>query len=249
MKKNFIYKDEKSDKFWTIHVEGKTLTVIFGKTNTAGRTNVKEFVNDEDAYREAERLINEKTRKGYMETFDFESNLSSLGITEFWNLIERAKRKASSDVDEQTEILTEILAERPVEDIIEFGRILEYYHALSYTSDLWAAAYIIQGGCSDDGFDYFRAWLITRGKEIFDNAIANPEFLTKIISVENVEEVDAESFLYVAQDAYERKTSGNMDEFLNRQGFVNFPKMDFDWEEEEDSLKQKFPKLYKKFFS
>jgi hypothetical protein len=28
----------------------------------------------------------------------------------------------------------------------------------SYRNDLWAAGYLINGGCSDDGFDYFRGW-------------------------------------------------------------------------------------------
>jgi hypothetical protein len=149
----------------------------------------------------------------------------------------------------QIEILTEFLTERPAEDIIEFDRILRYYHALSYTSDLWAAAYIIQGGCSDDMFDYFRAWLIAQGKEIFENAMANPESLEKIISTENAEEVEAEDFLYIAQNAYERKTGSDMDKSLNEKDFVKFPEINFDWSEEDDSLKKKFPKLYEKFFN
>lgn len=247
MKRNFIYNDEKSDKFWTIHLEETTLTVIFGKSNTAGRTNVKEFPTVEEAQKEAEKLIQEKTRKGYLEAFDVESKASSFGVTEFWNLIERAKRKASGDIEEQAEILKEILAERPVEDIVEFGRILEYFHSLSYTSDLWAAAYIIQGGCSDDMFDYFRAWLIAQGKDIFEKAMKNPETLTKIISVEEAEEIYGESMLYVADEAYERKTGNDAGKFLDLQGFVKFPELEFDWNEEDDSLKMKFPKLYKKF--
>lgn len=247
MKRNFIYKDDKSDKFWTIHLEEKTLTVIFGKINTAGRTNIKEFPTADEAQKESEKLIKEKTRKGYLETFDIEFNTSSIRVPEFWNLIERAKHKAFRDVEEQAEILIEILSERPLEDIIEFGRIFEYFHALSYKSDLWAAAYIIQGGCSDDMFDYFRAWLIAQGKDVFENAMENPETLTRVISVEEAEEIDAECILYVADEAYQRKTGNNMEEFLDLQGFVKFPELEFDWNEEDDSLKKKFPRLYKKF--
>jgi len=33
----------------------------------------------------------------------------------------------------------------------------------AYTWDLWGAAYLINGGCSDDGFEYFRRWLVSRG--------------------------------------------------------------------------------------
>ncbi len=247
MKRNFIHKDDKSDKFWTIHLEERTLTVIFGKSNTVGRTNVKEFSTAEEAQKESEKLIKEKTRKGYMEAIDIEPRASSIGVTEFWNLIERAKHKAFGDIEEQSEILKEILAERPLEDIVEFGKIFKHFHALSYTSDLWAAAYIIQGGCSDDMFDYFRAWLIAQGKNVFENVIENPETLAKIIPVEEGEEIDGECMLSVADEAYERKTGNDMEKFLNLQGFVNFPKIEFDWEEDDGSLKKKFPKLYKKF--
>jgi hypothetical protein len=31
-------------------------------------------------------------------------------------------------------------------------------------------SYIIDGGCSDDGFEYFRCWLISRGKKLFYKA-------------------------------------------------------------------------------
>ena len=31
----------------------------------------------------------------------------------------------------------------------------------AYTWDLWGAADVIHGGCSDDGFEYFRRWLVS----------------------------------------------------------------------------------------
>ncbi|MFL6076856.1 MAG: DUF4240 domain-containing protein [Mycobacteriales bacterium] len=38
--------------------------------------------------------------------------------------------------------------------------------AESYQGDLWGAAYLINGGASDDGFDYFRGWLIARTRGV-----------------------------------------------------------------------------------
>jgi hypothetical protein len=43
----------------------------------------------------------------------------------------------------------------------------------SSRSSLWAAAYVINGGCSDDGFDYFRAWLMLQGQGTFGQAVAD----------------------------------------------------------------------------
>ena len=37
---------------------------------------------------------------------------------------------------------------------------------------LWDAAYLINGGCSDDGFDYFRGWLVDQGRETFERCLA-----------------------------------------------------------------------------
>ncbi|WP_342210876.1 LysR family transcriptional regulator [Streptomyces sp. DH-12] len=45
---------------------------------------------------------------------------------------------------------------------------------------LWAAAYVINGGCSDDGFDYFRGWLIAQGREVFERAVARPGALADL---------------------------------------------------------------------
>ena len=40
--------------------------------------------------------------------------------------------------------------------------------AEAYRHDLWAMGYIVNGGCSDDGFCYFCCWLIGNGSERFD---------------------------------------------------------------------------------
>ncbi|OSP39974.1 hypothetical protein B7767_28795 [Streptomyces sp. 13-12-16] len=45
---------------------------------------------------------------------------------------------------------------------------------------LWAAAYVINGGCSDDGFDYFRGWLIAQGRETFERVVADPDALAEL---------------------------------------------------------------------
>ncbi len=53
-------------------------------------------------------------------------------------------------------------------------RFDEYYWAL-YSWDLWDVAYLMMGGCSDDSFDYFRGWILDRGAESFNLAMADAE--------------------------------------------------------------------------
>src|SRR4051812_47706463 len=65
--RSFQYSDAKSHKFWTIDVSGAAFTVAFGKVGSAGQTQTKTFPTAEKARAEADKLIAEKTRKGYVE--------------------------------------------------------------------------------------------------------------------------------------------------------------------------------------
>nr|WP_198999799.1 ankyrin repeat domain-containing protein [Flavobacterium sp. ASV13] len=67
MKKTFTYTDDKSSKFWSIAISGKSFTVNYGKTGTNGQTQTKEFDTEEKCQKEADKLIAEKTKKGYVE--------------------------------------------------------------------------------------------------------------------------------------------------------------------------------------
>lgn len=56
-----------SRKFWHVKVEGGDLTVHFGRIGTSGQTKSKKLPSEITARREAEALIAEKLRKGYVE--------------------------------------------------------------------------------------------------------------------------------------------------------------------------------------
>ena len=65
--RTFRLQDGKSDKFWSISLDGDTHTVHFGRSGTAGQTRSKSFATAEEAERSCERLIAQKTKKGYVE--------------------------------------------------------------------------------------------------------------------------------------------------------------------------------------
>lgn len=67
MARRFEFVEGSSSKFWEVSVEGATLTVVFGKIGTAGQTKPKTFGSPEAAQKEADKLVGEKTRKGYVE--------------------------------------------------------------------------------------------------------------------------------------------------------------------------------------
>ncbi|WP_016757279.1 leucine-rich repeat domain-containing protein [Leptospira santarosai] len=68
MKKYLTYQDEGSNKFWSIDVSGSTFTVTFGKAGSSGQNSVKTFGDEQECLKEAEKLLREKLKKGYLET-------------------------------------------------------------------------------------------------------------------------------------------------------------------------------------
>ena len=65
--RRFEFSDSTSNKFWEVEVKGETLNVTFGKIGTKGQSKPKDFATPEKAKAEMEKLIKEKTGKGYVE--------------------------------------------------------------------------------------------------------------------------------------------------------------------------------------
>jgi hypothetical protein len=110
----------------------------------------------------------------------------------------------------------------------------------SYRNDLWAAAYLINGGCSDDGFTYFRGWLIAQGQQVFERALADPATLEDAIVMDGAWDADLEEFLYAARQAYEDATGVEMPERPVPEWELRGPEWD------EDSVSEMYPALYAK---
>jgi predicted DNA-binding WGR domain protein len=68
--REFRFSEGTSNKFWRIHVDGTTHTIVFGRVGSAGQTQTKEYGTGDEAARAAEKLVAEKLRKGYVETGD-----------------------------------------------------------------------------------------------------------------------------------------------------------------------------------
>ncbi len=155
----------------------------------------------------------------------------------FWKLMDEARAESRGDIDEQLSILTNKLEQLPISEIVEYQRIVDSLMDQSYTWDLWAAGYLLNGGCSDDCFDYFRGWLIVQGKEVYYNALRDPESLADLTLSENG--VECETLLTIAWTAYENKT-GQEFPLLTKLTSRDEPAGE-EWEE--DDVDNKYPKL------
>jgi hypothetical protein len=97
----------------------------------------------------------------------------------FWKIIAEA-RHSNARASDIPDWLVQHLSQYPEPEIIGFHlRLRECLHG-SYDAQLWLGAVILLGGCSDDSFEYFRAWLIAQGKELFDEALRDTDSLASI---------------------------------------------------------------------
>jgi DNA ligase-1 len=65
--RRFEFVGGSSSKFWEISVQGTEVTVRFGRIGSQGQGNGKSFPDKAAAMKHAEKLIREKTGKGYQE--------------------------------------------------------------------------------------------------------------------------------------------------------------------------------------
>jgi predicted DNA-binding WGR domain protein len=65
--RRFECREGTSDKFWEVEVRGAEVTVRYGRVGTQGQARTKSFADEAAAAAHAEKLVEEKTGKGYGE--------------------------------------------------------------------------------------------------------------------------------------------------------------------------------------
>lgn len=169
----------------------------------------------------------------------------------YWAIVDKSLKNAGNE-DEQEEFLIKEISKLTPKQIIGFRLRTDKLLHDTYTSEMWCAGYIMNQGCSDDGFEYFRNWVISRGKEVYYKAKENPDTLISEI-VSDAEGYEFESFWYVAIDAFEQKTGKDLYDYIDDDNFNTregqYPKIDFTWKEEDpESMKKICPRLFEKLW-
>ena len=165
-------------------------------------------------------------------------------LDRFWSLVETS-HGGSDDVDEQCAALADELRKLSAEDVVAFVHRFNELHDAAYSWDLWGAGYIMNGGCSDDGFHYFRSWVISRGRQVYENALQDPDSLAEVVSPDE-EFFENEPIAYMPVEVWGELTGQSPDEFPHRQRTLTGPTGE-PWDEEGDDLDRRFPKLCRVF--
>ena len=160
-----------------------------------------------------------------------------MDTVQFWNIIEKVK-----DSEEAEEAIKSQLYDLTAEEIVSYQEHFDSFFENAYRWDLWGAAYIIEGGCSDDGFMDFRYGLISKGKEVYETSLNNPDNLA---DMDFEDEISNELFGYSALEVYEEKTGNEIPrKIFEQQDDPIGEEWDFDDEAEN---KKRLPRLSKKF--
>ncbi|MGW6707964.1 DUF4240 domain-containing protein [Streptomyces sp. NPDC054956] len=162
----------------------------------------------------------------------------------FWKLIETAR--AGVEADQVAVRAAELLATLPEAEVAAAQQVLWDLLAESYLAPLWAAAYAINDGCSDDGFDYFRGWLLTQGEAVFTAALADPDSLADHPPVRDAVArygfLEDEAALSMAWRAYESATGRELPDCFTIRYPPLDPAWDFDFGDTEE-LAARLPRL------
>ncbi len=158
----------------------------------------------------------------------------------FWKLIDASRAARNPQLSDQAQVLERELACLPPAEIVQFDRMFRELHAKAYTWNLWAAAFIIEGGCSDDGFMDFRSGLIGLGRDAYVDAVRDPATLAS----QPTRGVDfsQEELAYAAANAYRRLTGSDIPD-----SGVEQPSEPAGEPWDEDRVAEKYPDLASKF--
>jgi hypothetical protein len=172
-----------------------------------------------------------------------------LNEEQYWSLIDNSL-KLTQDQDQQGQFLISEIKKLSPHEMIGFT--LRTHHLLNemYTSEMWCAGYIMNSFCSDDGFEYFRCWIISRGKEVYYNAKADPDYLVNEV-VEGCEIYEFELFGDAANEVFEETTGKELLDHIDykhpRIAETFFEPIAFNWQPgNPESMKKICPKLYDK---
>lgn len=180
------------------------------------------------------------------------SRMDTINTDKFWSLVDNAVKSSNGENALKEKYLTTELEKLSLDEIKNFEIAFRKCVIDADDFKVMAAQKIIEDYVSDDTYLYFRCWLIGHGKTVYTETLKNPDYLATIAN--KGDECDWEGIMYVATNAYSKKTGKEEDETFPRDIAIGMgldydfgapPTKGTDWTE--DQLPTLLPKLWTKF--
>ncbi len=167
----------------------------------------------------------------------------------FWQIIESSRSEFDPNLrdgnqERQAKLLEEQLRPLLPRELEDYERLFSRFFFMPYNWETWAAVYLIEGGCSDDGFDYFRAWLISMGRQVFESVVASADSLAEFAYLSGVEVISFPDILSMGAQIYEEKTGTEVPDSCYEPGRPDEPG-GTPWDEDNlAALEQRLPRVW-----
>ncbi|MCW5824625.1 MAG: DUF4240 domain-containing protein [Cyanobacteria bacterium TGS_CYA1] len=171
-----------------------------------------------------------------------------MNLEDFWNVIATMQEDADS-LESHYVSCRNKLKELSNAELVDFYVQLTLHKYKAFDWDLWAAAFIINCGCSDDKFIDFRIGLIYQGKKTFELVLEDPECLVDVESAQRL--LNYERFGYAPRYVFEEKNPDgpDIDDLADEKLYIldrpRFPHGEA-WGDDIE-LKERFPRLTEKY--
>ena len=160
---------------------------------------------------------------------------SFLTEDKFWSIIDAAAI-GGNNMEEQDDLLFAALEKLSIDELVAFKYYLIKFEVKAYKESLWEAAYLVKGGCADDGFEYFRYWLISRGKTVYYNALKDPDSLVEAYkSSDPAYDYEYEGLANIPIEVLEEKYEIDFYEIDGTYDFgevYDYPEINLEWHED-----------------
>ncbi len=163
---------------------------------------------------------------------------------QFWKIIAKACRSDPHESESWHRTLQAELEKLTPDEIVEWNHIFDRLAARAYSLDLWGAAYVINGGASDDGFYYFRCWLIGMGRDVYESAVANPDNLADIVDPRMIAEAEIYAAAHHAWMAVTGRPYTDAYPARNESAELKGEEWDFD---DEVEVRRRLPRMAAKY--
>lgn len=169
-------------------------------------------------------------------------------ITEqrFWHIIDRARESSDGDTEELAEALREELRKSTQQEIVAFNRLFALKTNALYSWELWGVAYLLLGGCSDDGFTDVRTWVVAQGRDFYRSCLADPTLLANGQLNNPAVVMDAEEIRYVPDEIFMEMAGTSIEEQYRDQpsaSMAGHTPAGVPWDEYTGGLEAHFPSI------
>lgn len=125
----------------------------------------------------------------------------------FWEIIKQSRKdfspkRLNGNMERQLKTLKKLLKPLGPDELGQFDGHFTHFSGRAYHYDLWACAFLTEGGCGDDAFMDFRSWMVSMGKTAYEAMLEDADNLADFCDQPGMECIFFEEIVYAPNEVY-----------------------------------------------